>query len=232
MVKTSTIVAAFAACTFASSACAHQESMRRALSTDQRKPFAQNTQAELASCTKSEASRKLQERAVARRAEAVENLRQQRRQRRLDAMVVEPELTEGPYYVLGEYIRNDMRQEQKGIPMYMDIQVIDVSTCNPVKDMYVDLWHCNATGVYSGDVASGNGDNTDTSNADATFLRSVTPTDEDGVAQITSIFPGSYTGRTTHVHTKMALFWRTRPTRVVLSSTLVNSSSTRVLLTL
>ncbi|GMF22947.1 unnamed protein product [Phytophthora lilii] len=34
----------------------------------------------------------------------------------------------------------------------------------------------------------------------ATFLRGVTPTDEDGVAQMKSIFPGHYEGRATHVH--------------------------------
>jgi hypothetical protein len=58
----------------------------------------------------------------------------------------------------------------------------------------------NATGVYSGIVASGNGDSSDATNVNNTFLRGVQPTDEDGVAQFYSIFPGHYTGRTPHVH--------------------------------
>ncbi|OWZ06435.1 Extracellular dioxygenase [Phytophthora megakarya] len=93
-----------------------------------------------------------------------------------------------------------MRDLQTGVMMYIDVQVIDVNTCEPVKDMYVDLWHANATGVYSGVVASTNGNSKDTSNLDNTFLRGVTPTDKDGVAQMISIFPGHYAGRTTHMH--------------------------------
>ncbi|ETM35232.1 hypothetical protein L914_17823 [Phytophthora nicotianae] len=84
--------------------------------------------------------------------------------------------------------------------MYIDVQVIDVSTCEPVTDMYVDFWHANATGVYSGVVADGNGDSSDTTNLNNTFLRGVTPTDEDGVAQMISIFPGHYVERATHLH--------------------------------
>jgi len=62
------------------------------------------------------------------------------------------------------------------------------------------MWHCNSTGVYSGVVASGNGDMSDESNLDKTFLRGLTTTDSDGVAQFTTTFPGHYTGRATHAH--------------------------------
>ena len=60
--------------------------------------------------------------------------------------------------------------------------------------------HCNSTSVYSGVVASGNGDNTDSSNLDATFLRGLQPTDSDGVAQFQTRFPGHYTACTNHIH--------------------------------
>jgi hypothetical protein len=62
------------------------------------------------------------------------------------------------------------------------------------------MWHCNATGVYSGIVANGNGDSSDESNLDNTFLRGIQKTDSDGVAQFESIFPGHYTSRATHIH--------------------------------
>ena len=83
--------------------------------------------------------------------------------------------------------------------MYIDIQVIDTNTCSPLSGVAVDFWHCNATGVYSGVVASGNG-NGDAGNINATFLRGIQSTDADGVVQFRSIVPGHYTGRTTHVH--------------------------------
>jgi hypothetical protein len=54
--------------------------------------------------------------------------------------------------------------------------------------------------VYSGIVASGNGDSSDASNINATFLRGVQETDSDGVAQFETLFPGHYTGRATHIH--------------------------------
>ncbi|KAG6952344.1 hypothetical protein JG688_00013327 [Phytophthora aleatoria] len=74
--------------------------------------------------------------------------------------------------------------------MYVDVQVIDMNMYDTVKDMYIDL-------VYSGVVASTNGNSADQSNLQNTFLRRV---NENGVAQMTSIFPGYYAGRTTHVH--------------------------------
>lgn len=69
-----------------------------------------------------------------------------------------------------------------------------------MPNVYVEIWHCNATGVYSGVVANGNGDSSDASNLDNKALRGIQATDADGVAQFQSIFPGHYTGRATHIH--------------------------------
>jgi protocatechuate 3,4-dioxygenase beta subunit len=82
----------------------------------------------------------------------------------------------------------------------MDFQVINVDTCDPVPDVYLEIWHCNATGVYSGIVAGGNGNQADEANYDTTFLRGIQATDEDGVAQFDTIFPGHYLSRAPHVH--------------------------------
>lgn len=78
--------------------------------------------------------------------------------------------------------------------------MIDVETCEPVPNIYLEIWHCNATGVYSGVVSSGNGNSDDETNIDATFLRGIQKTSSDGVAQFESVFPGHYTGRATHIH--------------------------------
>ena len=95
--------------------------------------------------------------------------------------------------VTGEYVRRNIVEEQTGVPIKLDYQVIDVDTCSPVPDVYVEIWHCNATGVYSG-VSSPQG------GLDTTWLRGIQKTDRDGVAQFDSIFPGHYTGRATHIH--------------------------------
>lgn len=95
--------------------------------------------------------------------------------------------------VTGEYVRKNIVEYQGGVPITLDYQVIDVDTCEPVPDVYVEIWHCNATGVYSG-VASPQG------GLDTTWLRGIQLTDADGAAQFDSVFPGHYTGRATHVH--------------------------------
>ena|SRR5688572_5877923 len=63
----------------------------------------------------------------------------------------------------------------------------------------VDVWHCDAEGIYSGvtDTAVGF-DTTGTQ-----FLRGYQVTGEDGVAAFTTIYPGWYTGRTVHIHFKI-----------------------------
>lgn len=66
--------------------------------------------------------------------------------------------------------------------------------------VYVEIWHCNSTGVYSGIVANGNGDSSDQSNLQNKALRGIQATDSDGVAQFNSIVPGHYTGRAPHIH--------------------------------
>ncbi len=93
-----------------------------------------------------------------------------------------------------------MVEDQPGVSLLLDYQVVDVATCKPVPNVYVEIWHCNSTGVYGGIIANGNGNSADTSNSKKSWLRGIQPTDSDGVAQFESIFPGHYTGRTTHIH--------------------------------
>ncbi|CAE7178834.1 unnamed protein product, partial [Rhizoctonia solani] len=64
--------------------------------------------------------------------------------------VTAPEVTEGPYYVNNEYLRQDISEDQEGVPLVLDIGVIDVTTCQPLDQALVEIWHCNSTGQYSG----------------------------------------------------------------------------------
>ncbi|GMF34893.1 unnamed protein product [Phytophthora lilii] len=232
-ISTALLAAAVAAVTLSDVVSAHGGQPAHARTPErleQRRLFMAEGKRSLKDCANSDAARRLQERAVARRAAKVDSLRAERHQRRrldLDTVlatshksnltgltadtgaselfgddvkcILEPEVTQGPYYV-GELVRSDIREDQEGVSLYAEVQIIDVNTCEPVEGLHVDFWHCNATGVYSGIVASGNGDSSDTSNLDKTFLRGLTPTDEDGVASYTSIFPGHYTSRATHIH--------------------------------
>jgi len=108
---------------------------------------------------------------------------------------LQTEVTEGPYYVNGELIRQNLVEDQEGVPLTLDIQIIDTSTCEPVPALYMDLWHCNSTGVYSGVVASGNGNSDDATNINNTALRGIQQTNSNGIVQFETIFPGHYTGK-------------------------------------
>ncbi|KAJ5761274.1 hypothetical protein N7520_008430 [Penicillium odoratum] len=113
--------------------------------------------------------------------------------------ILTPVITDGPYYVWGELIRQNVVESEysRGVPMYLEIQYIDVNTCQPLPDLYVDIWNANATGVYSGISESGN---YAAGGWNSTYLRGIQPTDDDGVATFETIVPGHYSGRATHTH--------------------------------
>ena len=71
--------------------------------------------------------------------------------------ILTPEITEGPYYVTGEYFRANVTEGQEGVDVHLEYQYIDISTCKAVPGLYLDTWNANSTGVYSGVVASGDG---------------------------------------------------------------------------
>jgi protocatechuate 3,4-dioxygenase beta subunit len=60
----------------------------------------------------------------------------------------------------------------------------------------VDIWHCDAAGVYSG---FGQGA------SNRTFLRGLQRTNANGLAALKTIYPGWYQGRTVHIHVKVHL---------------------------
>ncbi|CEH15402.1 gpi anchored dioxygenase [Ceraceosorus bombacis] len=153
--------------------------------------------------------------------------------------VLAPEVTPGPYYhTSGHPIRNSMAEWQLGLPFVMNVGVIDVETCKPVPNVLVDLWHANATGFYAGHnpkpkevvaqpatsgIRQGLLPAFKRTDDTATWLRGAWPTDGNGVAQFTSVFPGYYTGRATHVHLKVHPEWRTLPNGTFESRRLVHT---------
>lgn len=117
-----------------------------------------------------------------------------------DVCVITPEVTEGPYYFDPALERADITEGQAGVPTLVKLQVVD-GTCAPIAGARVDIWHCNAEGVYSGYANQ-------TANADTTgqtFLRGTLFADANGIVQFSTIYPGWYSGRTTHIHFKVFL---------------------------
>lgn len=123
----------------------------------------------------------------------------------LPSCIVRPAQTEGPYFVDEKLNRTDIRSDpsdgsvKPGTPLRLVFRVSRVSNnaCAPLAGVVVDVWHCDAAGIYS-DVRDP-GFNT----AGKKFLRGYQQTDASGAAQFTTIFPGWYQGRTVHIHFKI-----------------------------
>ncbi|MBX3530473.1 MAG: intradiol ring-cleavage dioxygenase [Rhizobiaceae bacterium] len=108
-----------------------------------------------------------------------------------------PETTEGPYYFDPKLERREISEGKPGMVLNLRIQVTD-SACVPIPGARVDIWHCDADGVYSGYPRQPGG--LDTSGQ--AFLRGTQFADGEGVASFVTIFPGWYPGRTPHIHFK------------------------------
>lgn len=119
----------------------------------------------------------------------------------LPSCIVRPAMTEGPYFVDEKLNRSDIRSDpssksiRPGAALRLTFLVSSVSTkgCAPLKDAMIDLWQCDASGVYS-DVQGAVGQK---------FLRGYQNTDAKGQAQFLTIYPGWYPGRTVHIHFKV-----------------------------
>ena len=119
--------------------------------------------------------------------------------------VVKPELTEGPYFVDDQLDRFDIRIEpsdgsiSEGVPLALTVNLSQVGGegCLPLPGAQVDVWHCDARGVYSS--VSDNTGNT----VGQTFLRGYQVTDAEGAARFLTVYPGWYTGRAVHIHFKV-----------------------------
>jgi protocatechuate 3,4-dioxygenase beta subunit len=119
--------------------------------------------------------------------------------------VVRPALTEGPYFVDELLNRSDIRSDpstgavKDGVVLQLTFNVsrLAAGACTPLAGILLDVWHCDALGVYS-DVTDP-GFNT----VGQKFLRGYQVTDSDGIARFTTIYPGWYQGRTVHIHFKL-----------------------------
>jgi protocatechuate 3,4-dioxygenase beta subunit len=125
--------------------------------------------------------------------------------RGVPACVARPEQTEGPYFVDEMLNRSDIRSDpgsgvlKEGTPLDLTLAVsaIREGSCAPLAGAHVDIWHCDATGVYSGVQDPG----FDTRGQ--SFLRGYQITNEAGEARFRTIYPGWYSGRTVHIHFKV-----------------------------
>ncbi len=121
-------------------------------------------------------------------------------------------LTQGPYLTPNSPRRSDIREGSSGVPIKLEMKTVDDEWCTPVSDCVVDIWHCDASGLYSGvdnvvfDPNTLRATDQTIDMRDKTFLRGHQLTDGDGRAVFTTIYPGWYAPRLAHIHVRV--MWR------------------------
>jgi protocatechuate 3,4-dioxygenase beta subunit len=123
----------------------------------------------------------------------------------IPACIVKPRQTEGPYFVDEKLNRSDIRSDPtdnlvtQGVPLRLMFQIYQISNhaCAPLQDAMIDVWHCDAVGVYS-DV-----NDRRFNTVGKKFLRGYQVTNANGTAEFMTIYPGWYPGRTVHIHFKI-----------------------------
>jgi protocatechuate 3,4-dioxygenase beta subunit len=107
--------------------------------------------------------------------------------------------TQGPFWLDDNLQRSDVRTDpsdgtaRPGVPLRLKLTVVrSDADCTPAAGAPVDLWQCDAGGLYSDDPGGGT--------AGGRFLRGHQVTDASGTVQFTTIYPGWYPGRTIHIH--------------------------------
>ncbi|KAI1341605.1 Intradiol ring-cleavage dioxygenase [Xylariaceae sp. FL0016] len=106
-----------------------------------------------------------------------------------------PGATVGSYYVTGEEVRSDIAQGQAGVPLHLELQLLNKNACEAVTDLITDIWHCNYMGWYC-TVAL----RTKVGSLNSTFMRGVQISDDEGVVELDTAFPSHYDRRLTHIH--------------------------------
>lgn len=111
-----------------------------------------------------------------------------------------PTETAGPFPTTtpSTLVRSDIRDDRIGVAFTIKIYIENTNnSCAMLSGAIVDIWHCDKDGYYSeyGGTSMQTVDYTSVN-----FLRGRQTTDSNGLVTFTSIFPGWYQSRATHVH--------------------------------
>jgi protocatechuate 3,4-dioxygenase beta subunit len=125
----------------------------------------------------------------------------------------------GPYYIDAAALRQNITEGRPGLPLQLRVMLVDANRCTPIPNAALDVWHCDALGVYSGFANSadgrgrggpglgpgpGPGGPPPARQIDGTrFLRGVQLSDKRGLVEFGTLYPGWYAGRTIHIHLKV-----------------------------
>ena len=106
-----------------------------------------------------------------------------------NACVLTLEMTEGPFYLDINKVRSDITEGRRGTPLALSLKVMNATSCKPIPEAAVDIWHTDAAGSYSG-----------VQGVSGIFMRGTQRSDANGLVEFKTVYPGWYNGRTVHIH--------------------------------
>jgi protocatechuate 3,4-dioxygenase beta subunit len=143
------------------------------------------------------------------------------------ACTLNAEQESSPYYIRYENIKRDITEGKPGVPLKLRVALVDAKRCAPLQNAALDIWHCDAMGVYSGFTSNnpagpggrrpggpgfgglgfGTGDGPPPARQtdETRFLRGIQLTGQDGFAEFATVYPGWYVGRAIHIHLRVHL---------------------------
>src|SRR5260221_2280367 len=135
-----------------------------------------------------------------------------------------PEQIEGPFYLDQARIREDISGGKPGVPLRLVLRVLEApASCAPIPKAAVDVWQCDALGIYSGYEGAAIAPRHVEPVDDKTFLRGTQLTDAAGAARFRTIYPGWYLGRTPHVHLKLRVGTKAATTQLYFPDEVTNA---------
>jgi protocatechuate 3,4-dioxygenase beta subunit len=131
---------------------------------------------------------------------------------------VTPTETVGPYPSLVDLFRSDIREGKTGTLLTLTIRVVNAANgCAAVPDANVEIWHVDAAGDYSQYGTQ----------RTQTFLRGIQTSNSNGEVTFTTIYPGWYQGRATHIHVEVTMGGRSvKVTQIAFPETINNTVHT------
>jgi protocatechuate 3,4-dioxygenase beta subunit len=101
--------------------------------------------------------------------------------------------------------RQDVSEDLPGLPVRLALAIVTADGCEPVAGAYVEIWHTQRTGVYSGQTPSMICAGNDPTAVKYLYFRGSQLTDAQGRVGFDTCYPGWYPGRAIHIHFRVVL---------------------------
>ncbi len=128
-----------------------------------------------------------------------------------DLCALNAESMTGPFFIPGTLVRRNIAEGHPGIPLRLRLKVVDVAGCRALPGAAVEIWHCDASGVYSGypsfspdEIPMISPNSRRDPSDEKRFSRGIQFGDASGFVEFETIIPGWYAPRTPHIHVRVS----------------------------